>query len=195
MIVPRGIAVLGWGSLLWDGGDTFDRSHGPWSFDGPSLRLEFSRVSVSRQGALTLVIDPEGGTQVQVAWCRSRCASLAETVDVLRAREKTTDRNIGRYAADGEEVSNDTHTLDAIRTWAKEQEFEAVVWTDLRSNFRSTLQQPFSVQAALRYLDGLQPDARLKAIEYLRRAPAFVHTPVRDAVESSMAPSAQPIDA
>jgi hypothetical protein len=48
------IAILGWGSLLWEGGTDFDRHHGDWQFDGPTLRLEFSRISTSRLGALTL---------------------------------------------------------------------------------------------------------------------------------------------
>ena len=50
------IAILGWGSLLWEGGQEFERWHDAWHNDGPSLKLEFSRVSESRLGALTLVI-------------------------------------------------------------------------------------------------------------------------------------------
>src|SRR5256885_15588809 len=56
------IAILGWGSLLWEGGADFDRHHEDWQFDGPTLRLEFSRMSPSRLGALTLVIDPLHGS-------------------------------------------------------------------------------------------------------------------------------------
>lgn len=48
------IAILGWGSLLWEGGQEFDTWHGPWQYDGPTLKLEFSRVSKKRLGALTL---------------------------------------------------------------------------------------------------------------------------------------------
>lgn len=71
------IAILGWGSLLWDGGPEFDKWHGPWEYDGPSLKLEFTRVSEKRLKALTLVIDAEHGTETSVAWCLSKRAALA----------------------------------------------------------------------------------------------------------------------
>lgn len=66
------IAILGWGSLLWEGGADFDRQHEDWQFDGPTLRLEFSRISTSRLGALTLVIDPQHGSPATIAWCLSK---------------------------------------------------------------------------------------------------------------------------
>ena len=44
------IALLGWGSLLWDEDEEFDDLHGRWRYDGPALKLEFSRISKSRGG-------------------------------------------------------------------------------------------------------------------------------------------------
>ena len=53
------ISILGWGSLIWESRPAFDDLHGAWHPDGPTLKLEFSRVSLkTRLGALTLVIDP-----------------------------------------------------------------------------------------------------------------------------------------
>jgi hypothetical protein len=40
------IAILGWGSLLWDKRPEFDEQHDEWQFDGPKLKIEFSRVSI-----------------------------------------------------------------------------------------------------------------------------------------------------
>jgi len=57
------IAILGWGSLLWDKNHDFDNQHESWKFDGPLLPLEFSRISKSRDNALTLVIDELNGSQ------------------------------------------------------------------------------------------------------------------------------------
>lgn len=51
------IAILGWGSLIWDERPEFDSHHEEWTSGGPVLQLEFSRISESRKGALTLVID------------------------------------------------------------------------------------------------------------------------------------------
>jgi hypothetical protein len=65
----RRIAILGWGSLLWDKRPNFDEQHDDWQFDGPALPPEFSRVSSSRSGVLTLVIGAVPGT---VLPCRIR---------------------------------------------------------------------------------------------------------------------------
>src|SRR3989304_5213294 len=74
------IAILAWGSLLWDeeGNREFDKWRGDWEFDGPSLRIEFSRISKSRKDALTLVIDPENGVPTIVAWCPRKRKKLGD---------------------------------------------------------------------------------------------------------------------
>ncbi|MHC2302867.1 hypothetical protein [Rhizobium mongolense] len=55
------IAILGWGSLIWDQRPEFDMHHKGWLRGGPVLMLEFSRISESRKSALTLVIDNTHG--------------------------------------------------------------------------------------------------------------------------------------
>ena len=57
------ITVLGWGSLLWDKRPEFDEQHDAWQSDGPYLKIEFSRVSSTRNGALTLVLDTKNGKE------------------------------------------------------------------------------------------------------------------------------------
>jgi hypothetical protein len=64
--VPK-VVSLGWGSLLWDRQPKFDRHHHDWQFDGPQIKLEFSRVSRKRRRALTLVIDSKNGAPCTVA--------------------------------------------------------------------------------------------------------------------------------
>ena len=184
------IAILGWGSLLWEGGGTFDTWHEPWQDNGPVLSLEFSRVSASRDGALTLVIDPENGVPVRVAWCLSRRRTIGKAIEDLRQREQTPNRDsVGWHAMGGHGNCHDPGSLAAIRVWANERSLGFVVWTDLRSNFAAKVGERFSVDAAMRYLDGLKHDTRIKAIEYVRRAPPFVRTPVRAAVDSAIAPA------
>ena len=49
------IAILGWGSLIWNPDKLdFDKDFG-WDPDGPKLPIEFSRISSN--GRLTLIID------------------------------------------------------------------------------------------------------------------------------------------
>ena len=115
------IAILGWGSLLWDW-TRADGRHSSWQKDGPELKLEFSRISTSRNGALTLVIDPEHGMPTQVAYDLSQ-KLRKDAMGDLRRREETTLSNIGyvRLNAAGACVGSsgrDPATIDAIRHWA-----------------------------------------------------------------------------
>lgn len=180
------IAILGWGSLLWDkeNSSEFDKWHDPWVFDGPSLNLEFSRISKNRQGALTLVIDEGHGCPVTVAWCFSKRGHVEDAVCDLCCREGTTVNNIGRldFASQTDHFTDDV-SKSAILEWARAKKLNAVVWTALKSNFTKETQQPFSVAAAVSYLKNLPPEGKSKAAEYMWRAPAFVKTPVRSALQ------------
>lgn len=178
------IAILGWGSLLWEGGAAFDQWHGPWEYDGPTLKLEFSRVSESRLGALTLVIDGEHGTATTVAWCLSRRTNPEDPLCDLRSREGTTADNIGRLiVTPPADSSTDRAPEDPMLAWARLKKLDVVVWTALKSNFMGKTNQPFSVEAVVSYLKTLTPEGKAKAAEYVWRAPDFVKTPVRSALQ------------
>lgn len=180
--LPKRIAILGWGSLLWEGGDNFDAWHTAWQYDGPSLRLEFSRISKSRRGALTLVIDPQNGVPITVAYCLSLRMSMAEAIDDLRLREKTTDANIGRVQRNAIGHGGDSFAVTSIRGWGNERSMDGVIWTDLPSNFEQKTGRVFSVDAVRTYLLTLDTNGRAKARQYARCAPVFVQTPTRDII-------------
>jgi len=56
------------GTALGQESSEFDKHHRAWQFNGPKVKLEFSRKSASRLGALTLVIDPIHGEECKVAY-------------------------------------------------------------------------------------------------------------------------------
>lgn len=177
------IAILGWGSLYWDTGDEFCKwIEMPWADDGPKLKLEFSRISETRCGALTLVIDLDHGSDTTVAWCRSRRKKIEDAVADLRCREGTTMGNIGYVRLDGQ-TAQPSKIEGKIITWAKEKQLNAVVWTTLQSNFNKKTGNPFSVKNAITYLKTLTPQGKAKAAEYVWRAPKFVQTPLRTALQ------------
>jgi hypothetical protein len=179
------IAILGWGSLLWEAAPEFDQWHDPWRFDGPTLKLEFSRVSSSRKGVLTLVIDPQHGAPNPVASCSSRHAIPDPAIADLQRRERTIRDNIGRVSlAKSGDHYRDPATGEAIRTWAAIKGLDDVVWTDLPSNFNEKTGQAFSVAAGLDYLRTLDPTEQTEALEYIRRTPQFIQTPLRKALET-----------
>lgn len=182
------IALLGWGSLLWEGGPEFDKYHDEWKSDGPQVQLEFSRISKTRLGALTLVVDREHGVPTTVAWCFSTRLRVEDAMCDLRCREGTTLDNIGRLdlpvispAANGETANNVVE--DPMVVWAKSKGIGVVIWTALSSNFASKRKIGFSVGAAVSYVKTLPPEGKVKAAEYVWRAPEFVQTPVRGALQ------------
>lgn len=178
------IAILGWGSLLWEKHPEFDSHHDEWRLDGPVLPVEFSRVSGSRDGALTLVIDREHGTPTTVGWCLSKRTDLGDAIRDLRLREETSARNIDRMTLSDHSTEVEApHTT--IRDWAGQKDFDAVIWTGLSSNFSEETKQQFSVKAAISYLQDLDGVDKARAVEYIERAPAFVETPLRAAFRAA----------
>jgi hypothetical protein len=178
----RRIAILGWGSLLWDrdeAGREFDEHHGPWWCTGPTLPLEFSHASQKRGGALTLVIDPRG-TPTTVAWCVSGRSTMQEAVSDLARREATRTARISQIDDVASRCSDPVAAT--VAAWAKtKRRLHSVIWTGLEGEFERDA-RPFPVEAALRYLRGLR-EGKAGAAEYFRRAPSFVQTPLRRAVE------------
>jgi hypothetical protein len=180
------IAILGWGSLIWDQVPAFDEWHRNWQFDGPTLKIEFSRVSKSRCGALTLVLDSEHGAECTVAYAFSKRESLEDAICDLRCREGTTVSRIGVLTPTESQCrSRDSEVKNRIKEWSIKAKVDSVIWTDLPGNFakESNSKQPFDVSAAVTHLRSLDAEAKVLAAEYIWRAPSFVRTPVRDLMQ------------
>lgn len=151
--IEKRIAILGWGSLLWEGGYEFDRWHGPWRFDGPTLKIEFMRVSSRRLGALTLVIDAIHGCPISVAWSLSKRASVHDAACDLRGREETTIRNIALIELDGSQFAQEPAA--SVAAWAIRKRLDAVVWTALTSNFEEEVGKIWSPRLPTHHAPGV----------------------------------------
>ena len=174
------ICFLGWGSLLWDTRPEFDEFHESWDFDGPEIHLEFSRISSTRSGALTLVIDQVNGSECKVAYTKSKRTDPNLAIEDLRLREGTSKSQIGVYFADGSFCQTKNHAaLQTIESWSKLKNIDITIWTDLQPNFQTKTNQPFSIVNAITHLNSLSKDGLHKATEYIHRAPAFIDTPLR----------------
>jgi hypothetical protein len=180
------IAILGWGSLLWYKRPEFDEQHYKWQYDGPCLKIEFSRVSWTRNGSLTLVLDTENGKGCQVAYALSKRKYPDDAICDVRCREGTILKNVGFHFADNSrKQARDEEVLKSIQKWASAKKIDVVVWTDLKNNFQeeSKCKKPFSVEAALCHIQALDNEGKAKASEYVWRAPTFVETPLREALQ------------
>ena len=182
------IAVLAWGSLIWDRRELAIAD--VFRADGPRLPIEFCRVS--GDGRLTLVIDEAYGTSCQTYFAKSASGDLDAAVENLRLREgMPSAKGVGFVdVASGRQSDrvNERHpeAVAAIWTWTQANGFDAAIWTALASNFDEPDRagEPFSVDAAVRYLENLEASKIAEALKYIRRAPPKIQTPVRAAVNA-----------
>lgn len=187
-------AILGWGSLVGmdDAHLKFLKDHvrgEAWLREGPVLPIEFARVSAQeRLGALTLVIDREHGQPNQVWYIESDRSDPQDAACDLRVREGTVTTNVGlicKGKTQRETKGGDPETNKAVAEWAEAKKFDAVTWTDLRSNYKKETGRTFSVLEALRYLrQDLSEDGLAAAVEYEGLAPPELVTPLRTALRA-----------
>ena len=151
------------------------------------MPLEFSRISKSRGGALTLVIDPANG-----AWCPTHYAisargRLDDLLNDLRRREGTVLKRIGfvKSLSSSARSSAEPSLVAGIREWAIQKEVTAVVWTDLPSNFEDESGYVFELPPAIKYLQNLPIESAQQAKHYIENAPPAVVTPLRTAVQAA----------
>jgi hypothetical protein len=181
--------VLAWGPTVSDAGDL--RVAAPFAAEGPLLPVEFCRVSAD--GRLTLAIDESFGAVCTTYAAPSAIESLDGAIDNLREREGLASADaIGFVEPASErqsEVAAERHpqALATIGAWVAAKGYDAAIWNGAQSNFGDWGKggEPFSVSAALEYLEALErddPETFADALAYIRNAPAEVETPVRERV-------------
>lgn len=194
------IAVLGWGSLIWDPGSL--QLKGAWQPDGPLLPVEYLHVTERdrRDERLTLVVHAADWIrQVRTLWCESALDGLEDARRDLARRERITATDplskVG-YVVSGEgdlgsraqmtsvaDPATRSKLLRSIDDWRRSRHLDAVVWTDLAAS-----PDVVTVDAALNFVARLvQRGSAAKAEEYVRRTPAQVRTVVRDSLETAQA--------
>jgi len=179
------IAILGWGSLVPDPRGL--PIAGGWHQGGPTLPIEFSRISQNgqRAGCLTLVIDEAHGSEVPTHYAVSTRNDLAQGITDLQEREGTPNpENIGfcevagpRFAARA--LRRHPTACEVIRAWTVEERFDATIWTALPPRFRDAIGVPFTPTAALNYLNRLAAPIKELALHYIHTAPAQTMTAFR----------------
>ena len=181
--------VLAWGSSVWDPRDLQIASK--FTANGPLLPIEFCRVS--DDGRLTLAIDETFGALCKTYSAPSALEGLDAARDNLCLSEGLADaRAIGFVEpASGRQsdLATQSHpqVVATIGAWAESLGYDAAIWTALTSNFDDWGKggEPFSVSAALQYLETLEGEDTAKfahALAYIRKAPPEVETPVREEV-------------
>jgi hypothetical protein len=164
------IAILGWGSLIWCQGGLRIKTR--WLVDGPSLPIEFARIS--QDDRLTLVIQP-GSAEQSTYWAVSEFTDLKDARQNLKTRERTKSSEIHHVLRDGtSEGDAPAGIAEKIAAWTSQRgHIDAVVWTGLESNWREKRGRDFTVDDARDFLLALEAErdrakaAHDRAREYL----------------------------
>jgi hypothetical protein len=170
------IAYFAWGSLLWDS-EGLDLKT-PWKKTNIRLPLNFSRISDNGKGRLTLVIDNINGVSNSIYYAITKDTNLNIAIKNLKIREGTIPKYIG-YINLKNETSRYSDRLtqkniEKFKSFAIKNKIDAVVWTDLYSNFKN-----FSTNNALKYIESKKNDILLysKIIEYINLC--YIHGNIR----------------
>ncbi|WP_316015844.1 hypothetical protein [Roseobacter sp. HKCCA0434] len=178
------IAIIGWGSLIWDLEILAPQVAGDWRMGaGPMFPLEFSRISPKRKMGLAVCLDPENGDQCPTHAIASIRDVLEEAVEDLAARERAPVSRIG-WATAQESFGRLAPVNDLAMAWcAASDEFDACLWTDLEPNFEEREGIPFTVPDAIAYLRTLDAEQIEEAHLYIEEAPPATDTPLRRALD------------
>ena len=173
------IAIIGFGSLLWDLDDLAPHVSGDWYVDhGPTLPIEFALVSRKRKRALAAVIDHGFGEHCVASVIESRKDTLPEAVADLARRERCDEQHIGAlHRANGFSRAKHSVTTELVGEWLQTTHYHAAIWTDAQSNFEEMTGVVFSVTTAVEYLQALPQESLREAKRYIENAP--VDTPLR----------------
>ena len=175
------IAILGWGSLVWDPGAL--SIHRQWHTDGPYARAEFVRQS--NNGRLTLVL-LQGAEPVRSLWATFAGSDLTQAREDLCTREGIPPKNLKKHIGSWSRGDANPACVLDLEPWASARGIESVVWTALPPKFGGVDGTSPTVDQAVSYLASLTGPARDLAEQYIRRAPPQVDTFYRRRIEAAL---------
>ena len=163
------IYYIAWGSLLWNFKSL--KIETEWTKSNIKFPLNFSRISDSGQGRLTLVIDKTGQTN-NVYYARTSFSNLNTAIEKLKMREKTSTKNIGfiNIASDTYRTSLlDDKKIQELVSFAKKNKIDGLIWTEIPSNFNEVYRKPYSKENAIEYIESKHENKKLynKILEYI----------------------------
>lgn len=183
------IAILGWGSLIWNPGNLgIEKEKGKniWHNTGPMLPIEFARIS--KDGRLTLVIVP-GEKLVQTLYTISTFKEIDLVKLDLAVREGCGKDKIGSYFKKKDEfIPNNFKCKEEIKNWVMQNErIDAVIWTNLSEKYWYLNDNKEKIEVdksdIISYLRNLPSDKQAISEQYVRKTPSSIDTIQRKIIE------------
>ncbi len=183
------IVVLGWDSLVSDPGG-LDLRDGIWHEDGPYLPVELSYITPQR---VLMPVLCRGAGLVRVLWAYLGTETVGEAVWNLSQAEGSKPENVGFLdLATGEHWCRtvDEHLAD-IHAWAQGknasgERIDVVIWNDLKPNFEKKARRGLSAENVIAFLEGLRPELRQTALDYLSKLPGQAETAIIAAIKGRL---------
>lgn len=181
------IAIIGWGSLIWNPKKLSINKENGWNTEGPLLPIEFSRIS--KDGRLTLVIDKDA-LPLKTLFAISNYEKLDEAILDLTVREGCSKSKIGY--CNKTEMGLDFEPLnfefkDNIDVWLKQNpDIDATLWTNLSKRFKDSIGLKYSIDNVIHYLETLDEQIKPLAEEYIRKTPEQINTKIRIEIEKKL---------
>ncbi len=170
------IAVLGWGSLIWDPRELVLEN--PWVGNGPMIRVDYLRRS--SRNRVTLVLH-QSAAEVPSLSTSYAGSNWTRVRDMLVLREGVTAQPEAIHhwtTGEGEGVN-----IAGLPKWAESNGVDHVLWTALPPRWDRIDGRVPTLEQVVGFLEGLRPDRHHAAEEYVRRTPAQVMTTIREAIQ------------
>jgi len=163
------IYYIAWGSLLWNFKSL--RIETEWTKSNIKFPLNFSRISDSGQGRLTLVIDKTGEMN-NVYYARTAFTNLNTAIEKLKTREKTSNKNIGFINIPSNTFRTsllDDKKIQELVSFAKKNKIDGLIWTEIPPNFNEVFGKPYSKESAIEYIESKHDNKKVynKILEYI----------------------------
>jgi membrane-anchored protein YejM (alkaline phosphatase superfamily) len=155
------IYYIAWGSLLWNFKSL--KIETEWTKSNIKFPLNFSRISDSGQGRLTLVIDKTGKMN-NVYYARTSFSNLNTAIEKLKMREKTSYKNIGYIHIESNTFRTsllDDKKIHELINFAKKNKIDGLVWTEISPNFEEVFGKPYSKENAIEYIESKHENKKL----------------------------------
>ena len=163
------IYYISWGSLLWNFKSL--KIETEWTKSNIKFPLNFSRISDSGQGRLTLAIDKTGEMN-NVYYARTSFSNLNTAIQKLKMREKTSTKNIGFINIESNTFRTsrlDDKKIHELISFAKKNNIGGLIWTEIPPNFEEAFGKPYSKENAIEYIESKHENKKLynKILEYI----------------------------
>jgi len=174
------IAIIGWGSLIWDLENLAPQTSGDWQMQaGPALPMEFSRISPKRKMGLVVCLDPDAGVSCATHFIASKRTDIELAIEDLAKRERAPLGRIGAVHVSGLRKGRMPEVCEIVADWCRASGHAGAVWTDLEPNFCDHTGREFTLGRGLEYLQTLEGDSLQEAYRYISNAPPQTDTPMR----------------